>query len=283
LLFLSVFLPFIHSFVRVCALHTGMLERRGNGCVRPDVKMLLIETVRQQLEGLKQESSNTPGGGHNAAVVRAFFSRQLVELTKHGFLHYMDTAEVEDVARAYARVECPEGRSDGRRDMDGRIVDCGLVLSQQLGRGRSLLLVTDDNELVARARAHGLAADSLRSITRALEGGKYGEAPWGADAMVRACSTDCQALLQRSQQAGQTVLGPFEELQLARTLGERAARLLRALESEPTVNRSRERLELAEELELACPRWANLAESRNGFQRQGVSSLGTSAPQRQSN
>ncbi|KAJ1627313.1 hypothetical protein T492DRAFT_182275 [Pavlovales sp. CCMP2436] len=34
---------------------------------------------------------------------------------------------------------------------------------------------------------------------------------------------------------------------------------------------------------LACPRWANLAESRNGFQRQGVSSLGTSAPQRQSN
>lgn len=287
---------------------------RGHGGVRADVRILLIETVRQQLEGLKQnadEARASPrasphGAGGNGgagarnvgAAVRAFFSRQLVELSARGLLLYLDTAEVEDVARAQpSRVESPEGRADGRRDMDGRIVDCGLVLGRQLRERSSLLLVTDDNELLSRARNHGLATESLRQLTRALGGAGSVGAPWGAAEIARACSEPCRRLLECSNRAGASVLGPYSELERASLLGERAVALLRAAAAtEPSVRpaggaadeelsggdggvgsssasapetsgRAAEMVALAAELEEGCRRWDALARSRDSFQR----------------
>ncbi|KAG8463808.1 hypothetical protein KFE25_004081 [Diacronema lutheri] len=213
----------------------------GKGCVTGSVRMLLVETVRQQLEAIKQQGAHSPAPGARASpngrpardaagAARTFFSRQLVELSARGQLLYLDTLDVEDVARAQlCRVESPEGRADGRRDMDGRIVDCGLVLSRQLREGDTLLLLTDDRELLARARNHGLAAESLRDLARALGADGAPAPPWGAAQMRAACSEPCRRLLDLSHSARPSVLGAFDELHHAHRLGARAAAMLRAL------------------------------------------------------
>lgn len=189
-----------------------------------DVRLFLIETVRQQLEGIK----DAPGTRADAsAAVRRFFGAQLVELTECGWLAYLDTAEVEDLARSLpSHVEIASGRvlpgaraaggGSVRRDMDGRIIDCARVLSSQLGAGQRLLLLSDDAELVSRAHRHAVPAETWRALDRAAAAraaaaaaGAAGSsassaarpAPLSAADVIGACAPPCRRLLEQAVRA----------------------------------------------------------------------------------
>lgn len=261
-----------------------------------DVKLLLIETVRQQLEGLKDSAGSLPRPHHRA--VRHFFGSQLLALGAANCLWYLATTGVEDLARAQSqRVEHPEGKVGGRRDMDGRIIDCGIVLSHQLGDDQNLVLLTDDTDLLARAICHGLPADSWRNLNaRMASAEKGGDLPLNAADILQACSPPCREALEQVRRAlrqyrssaldasptitscigplpqsrrkadgastGSTparsrVLNPFQELQLAADLAREAIQAVGKTTAP----------ELVHKLDAAATRWEALARSSSDHQR----------------